>query len=80
ERRRYRPQWVGTIALLSTMIAFTKRIAPGEQEVFPPWQGMQYMRDQFSGDAKLQKLDNDRYSELSWTSFEAIIVARQAAR
>ncbi|MEO7551133.1 MAG: NmrA family NAD(P)-binding protein, partial [Croceibacterium sp.] len=39
ERRRYRPQWVGTIALLSTMIAFTKRIAPGEQEVFPPWQG-----------------------------------------
>ena len=29
ERRPYRPQWVGNIAMLSVMIAFTRRIAPG---------------------------------------------------
>lgn len=79
ERRRYRTQWAGTIGMLSAMIVFAKRIAPGQKEVFPPWQGMQYMRDQFSGDAKLKQLDNDRYSELSWTSFETMMVARQEA-
>lgn len=80
EQYRYRPQWVGNMTMLSMMIAFTSRIAPGEREVFPPWQGMQYMRDQFSGDAKLENLDNGRYPELSWTSFEAMMVARKGAR
>jgi uncharacterized protein YbjT (DUF2867 family) len=79
ESRVYLPQWVGNIAMLSTMIAVSKRIAPGKREAFPPWQGMQYMRDQFSGDAKLEKLDNGRYPELTWTAFEAMMVARQAS-
>ena len=80
ERRSYRPQWVGSMAMLNSMIAFTKWFAPGKQEVFPPWQGMQYLRDQFSGNAKLEALDNDRYPELSWTSFETMMVARKAVR
>jgi len=29
---------------------------------------MQYIRDQFSGRAKLDPLDNGRYAGLSWTS------------
>lgn len=35
---------------------------------FPPLQGMQYMRDMFSGRGKLHPLDNDRYPNLRWTS------------
>ena len=65
---RYRPQWVGSLGMLGVMIGLTKRIAPQPDAAFPPWQGMQYMRDMFSGKVKLAPLDNDRYSEISWTT------------
>jgi hypothetical protein len=38
------------------------------QAAFPPWHGMQYMRDQFSGLVKLTTLDNGRYPDVAWTS------------
>ena len=50
------------------MIRIAKVIAPQPGQAFPAWQGMQYMRDQFSGKAKLTPLDNDRYPGLRWTS------------
>ena len=65
---RYRPLWAGSIGMLGVMIAVTKIIAPSSKAAFPPWQGMQYMRDQFSGRGKLQNLDNARYRDLQWTS------------
>jgi uncharacterized protein YbjT (DUF2867 family) len=72
---RYRPLWVGSIGLLSLMISVAKIAAPQPGAAFPPWQGMQYMRDQFSGRAKLTPLDNDRYPGLRWMS-----VAQQLAK
>lgn len=45
-----------------------RRAAPQPTAAFPPWQGMQYMRDQFSRRAKLSPLDNDRYSGVRWTT------------
>ncbi|WP_375410812.1 hypothetical protein [uncultured Methylobacterium sp.] len=51
-------------------------MAPGKGQVFPPWQGMQYMRDMFSGDGKLAPLDNGRYPDLRWTSIRAVLAAR----
>ena len=65
---RYRPLWVGTIGLLGAMIRIAKVVAPQPRAAFPPWQGMQYMRDQFSGRAKFIQLDNDRYPGLRWTT------------
>lgn len=62
----YRPQWVGTVGTLGAMISLTKLLAPQSNSTFPAWQGMQYMRDQFSGRAKLSPLDNARYSDLRW--------------
>ncbi len=50
------------------MIRIAKIVAPQPRAAFPPWQGMQYMRDQFSGSAKLVPLDNGRYAGLRWTS------------
>ena len=67
-RARYRPLWVGTLGVLSAMIGLVKRVAPQPGAPFPPWQGMQYMRDMFSGRGKLSPLDNDRYPDLEWTS------------
>ena len=37
------------------------------------------MRDQFSGRAKLQPLDNARYSDLRWTSVAAMMAQRNRA-
>ena len=50
---RYRTLWAGSLGSLGVMIRIAKRVAPGTDTVFPPWQGMQYMRDQFSGRARL---------------------------
>jgi uncharacterized protein YbjT (DUF2867 family) len=64
----YRILWVGSIGMLSAMIRIAKLVAPQPTEPFPPWQGMQYMRDMFSGRGKLLTLDNARYPNLVWTS------------
>lgn len=75
---RYRTLWAGSIGMLGAMIAVTKRIAPGADTAFPPWQGMQYMRDQFSGRAKLKPLENGRYPDLRWTTVAAMMRARRS--
>lgn len=66
--QRYSPQWVGGLGMLGGMIAIAKRIAPQPSDPFPAWQGMQYMREMFSGNARLTPLDNTRYAGLHWTS------------
>jgi NmrA-like family len=64
----YRTLHVGNLGVLGLMIGVARRLAPQPGEPFPAWQGMQYMRDMFTGKGKLTPLDNDRYPELSWTS------------
>ena len=65
---RYRTLRVGGMRSLGWMIRLTKLVAPQLRETFPPWQGMQYTRDMFSGETRLAPLDNDRYPEVGWTS------------
>ena len=64
---------VGGLGLLNTIIKVTKTLTPTNNEVFPAWQGMQYMRDMFSGLPKLEPLDNDRYPEIKWTSVAEVL-------
>ena len=59
--------------MLGVMIRIAKIVAPQQGAAFPPWQGMQYMRDQFSGRGKLSPLDNDRYPDLTWTSVRKLM-------
>ena len=77
---RYRPLWAGSLGMLGAMIRVTKLIAPGADAPFPPWQGMQYMRDQFSGRGKLQPLDNDRYPDLRWTGVAEMMGRRRPSK
>lgn len=65
---RYRTLRVGGIGSLGLLIKLAKLVAPQPGAAFPPWQGMQYMRDMFSGRGKLSPLDNDRYPALRWMS------------
>lgn len=74
--RRFRTLRAGSLGSLGLMIRIAKLIAPGSGDPFPAWQGMQYMRDQFSGRAKLTSLDNDRYPGLHWTSVRELLTER----
>jgi nucleoside-diphosphate-sugar epimerase len=63
----YKPLGAGGIGTLGAMIALTRLLAPQRDGIFPAWQGMQYMRDMFSGAGKLHPLDNSRYPDMRWT-------------
>ncbi|RGP61621.1 nmralike protein [Fusarium sporotrichioides] len=66
---KYTPSWMGTVGTTEFMIRMM-RLFGGEKEIFPAWQGMQYMVNMMSGDGKLEPLDNSRYSDLTWTKLE----------
>jgi nucleoside-diphosphate-sugar epimerase len=57
----------GSLRRLGILTRFTRALAPGRREVFPAWQGMQYLHNMFSGLPKLAPLDNDRYAGIRWT-------------
>ena len=61
----YRTLRAGGMGALETMIRIGKLFAKPDA-VFPPYQGMQYMRDMMSGRGQLATLDNTRYSGLTW--------------
>jgi nucleoside-diphosphate-sugar epimerase len=67
---------VGGIGVLDTMIKVTRTLMPNNDDVFPPWQGMQYLRNMMSGQARLEPLDNNRYPDLKWTSVQEVLAAR----
>ncbi|KAK9481532.1 putative pinoresinol-lariciresinol reductase 3 [Lipomyces starkeyi] len=66
---KYTTMWIGSVGFLEWMIWLVRKFG-GEDQIFPPWQGMQYMANTFSGVGKLEPLDNDRYPELKWTEVE----------
>ncbi|SDX35415.1 NmrA family NAD(P)-binding protein [Hymenobacter psychrophilus] len=65
---------VGSLGLLGTLIKITKTLVPAEDDVFPPWQGMQYLHNMLSGQAKLtEPLDNARYPSIQWTPVRKVL-------
>ncbi|WP_246102027.1 hypothetical protein [Methylobacterium terricola] len=74
--RRFTILRLGGPGLLTPMIALARTLAPGRDQVFPAWQGMQYLRDMVEGRGKLAPLDNDRYPDLSWTGVREVLGRR----
>ncbi|MGA9652274.1 MAG: hypothetical protein WBP56_15710 [Polyangia bacterium] len=72
--QRFRPLWAGSLGMLGMMIKVARTIAPsGEKELYPAWQGMQYMRNMLDGRAKLEPLDNDRYPAIHWATVRDVL-------
>ncbi len=67
---------VGSVGFLNGLSKVVRAVAPGTNDIFPPWQGMQYLRDMLSGEAKLPSLDNARYPHLRWTSVQQVLAVR----
>ena len=72
---RFKLLRAGGLRRMEKLIRLTRLLAPGANDVFPPWQGMQYMHDMFDGRAKLEPLDNARYPDLRWTSIRDVLEA-----
>jgi hypothetical protein len=66
----------GGLGGLKTMIKITRTFFPKKEEAFPPWQGMQYLYNMYSGLPKLNPLDNDRYPSMRWTSVQEVLKAK----
>jgi len=65
----------GGLGRLATLIKITRAVLPKTSALYPPWQGMQYMHNMFSGRVKLEPLDNDRYAGMKWATVRDILAA-----
>jgi len=68
----------GGLGAFNVIIAIMRRLMPAHDNLYPPWQGMQYMRDMLSGDGKLTPLDNQRYSHLRWTTVRDFLMLNRS--
>jgi nucleoside-diphosphate-sugar epimerase len=68
--RLFRP---GGLGLLGIITNIAKTIAPGKKELYPAWQGMQYMRDMLDERGEIDVYDNSRYPNMKWTSVKEML-------
>jgi nucleoside-diphosphate-sugar epimerase len=64
---------IGGLGMLQFLIKAMRTIMPARNEVFPPWQGMQYLHNMLSGLPKLSPLDNDRYPDIKWMKIREVL-------
>ncbi len=65
----------GGLRRYETLIKITRSVFPQRSAIYPPWQGMQYLHNMFSGRAKLDPLDNERYPGMRWTTVRDVLAA-----
>jgi uncharacterized protein YbjT (DUF2867 family) len=70
----FRPGGLGAFRLI---IKITKTFAPGKNETFPAWQGMQYLHDMLTGLPKFTTANNQRYEDIRWQKVGDIIRQRK---
>ena len=70
---KYRLFKAGGPKLLSGLIKVARFFEPGDNVLYPAWQGMQYMRNMIDERAILKKIDNDRYPNIQWTSIQSLL-------
>lgn len=70
---RFKLTKAGGLGVLKAMITLTKTLLPKPGDVFPPWQGMQYLYNMYTGLPKLHPLDNNRYPGVQWTTVEEVL-------
>jgi hypothetical protein len=75
---QYKTFRAGGPGLLSFLIKVARTFSPGKTELYPAWQGMQYMRNMIDDRAKLHSTDNARYNDIKWTSAEDVLRAHLA--
>lgn len=75
--KKYRIFRPGGIRLLNFVINATRFFSPSKNELYPAWQGMQYMRDIMEGRIIFQKYDNNRYSKVNYTTVKGFLIKEE---
>lgn len=75
--KKFRMFRAGGLDLLSALIKVARVISHGEKEIFPAWQGMQYLRNMIDDRANLDTIDNDRYPNIRWTTVKDVLSTHQ---
>lgn len=57
----------GGQGLLGIIIKIAKTFSPAEHDLYPAWQGMQYMHNMIDDRSRLASVDNYRYEGMEWT-------------
>jgi uncharacterized protein YbjT (DUF2867 family) len=63
----------GGQGLLGFIIKVARFFSSGEKELYPAWQGMQYMHNMIDERAILKSTDNERYPNMKWTSAKDVL-------
>lgn len=74
--KKFRLFRAGGLGMLNMLIKVGRIVTPGKKNIFPAWQGMQYMYNMFEGKAKLEPLDNDRYPGMHWTTVRDVLSSK----
>jgi nucleoside-diphosphate-sugar epimerase len=71
---KFRMLRAGGQGLLGIIIKLARTFSPSEKELYPAWQGMQYMRNMIDERSKINALDNERYEGMKWTKVKDVLV------
>ncbi len=71
---------VGGIGLINGIINTMKFFNPSKKDLYPIWQGMQYMRDMMEGRVKINSYNNNRYENMNWTSIRELLLIHEASK
>jgi nucleoside-diphosphate-sugar epimerase len=63
----------GGLGMFGFIIKMTRFFASGEGELYPAWQGMQYMHNMLDGRGLMNPLDNNRYPSVRWTKVRDVL-------
>ena len=75
--QKFRLLRLGGQKLLAVIIKIARRLAPGKKELYPAWQGMQYMHNMIDARSKIEKLEINRYPEIQWTTVKDFLFKYQ---
>jgi nucleoside-diphosphate-sugar epimerase len=63
----------GGQGLLGFIIKMTKLFSPSKNELYPAWQGMQYMHNMIDNRASNDKWDTNRYTNFTYTTINDVL-------
>jgi nucleoside-diphosphate-sugar epimerase len=69
--RFFRP---GGKGLLGLIIKIARKMSASENELYPAWQGMQYMHNMIDERSKIEQNDSNRYAEMQWTDVSTFLI------
>jgi len=64
---------IGGQGLLGLFIKLGRFFSPGKNDLYPAWQGMQYMHNMIDVRSKIEVLDNNRYSGINWKTVDMLL-------